>query len=900
MSGYTRVDDLTHLVGPLTEESIVKCLQTRFYSQQYQTKLGAGLVSVNPFHHCQGSKHQDQVPVNCLLQGAVHNILAHHADSGHSQVVLVSGESGSGKTYCALQLLRQLFEEAGGGTQADIFKHVSATMTVLGSLGSAATVANTESTRVGVYIENLTSDCVIYRTKIHCLYVDQGRVSNVPRGEKNYHIFYQMLAGLTNDEKVKFHLRGYSIHNLRYLSCGVLQTNETEDKLRFEAWKKSLSTMGIPVSDVLRVLSAVLLLGNVEFVEGAGLELEVVGNNEIKAVAALLGISGVSLYRGFTMRTRHAHGHISRTNTDARSANATRDALAQALYYRTLSAVIRRMNSLRRPMSDLTVSLESLESRSSKSSAQYSHRPDILSLDPGFADASSMQHGRKFSDGFVGILDLFGIELSEVNHLEQLCINLCAETMQNFYNIHVFRAPIEALHEEGIQLEIDIAFFDNTPIIELISSEGNGILSILENESAQPKSTVDEFAHQIRANHRINNYFFEPLPKVDQLFGIRHFAGRVVYDVSDFLQTNQDQIVDDIVAIFSKQNCNFGFVSYLFAKEVKSLNDNFQGPKGLKHRILPTFQQDTNSCDESRGSLCHDFQLRLDNLLKTVSHAKPHFVRCIKSNDRGEMDSFINETVVQQLRSLQVLESVQLMAGGLPHRMRYKTFKNRYQLFLPCDYMHRLECVQEECKAILSCFLRAMDNSKLPYISTQWTLGKKHIFYSEGTRQSLEAMRLERLHLAASKIQAHWRGSKVRRAWPLMRAHLRAKKSMSKSRMKLTPTPKPIEKVDPATLHKLCSMYGMNSKRKPQIPASRSYSIHDNMCIGLPQIRVMKENFPDNVPANQTVRKGEEVKVIGVSPQKGHLVAVYNSISYHIPYHLLELQGIPRHVGVDI
>ncbi|XP_046361529.2 unconventional myosin-IXb-like [Haliotis rufescens] len=776
-----RVDDLTHLVGPLTEDSIVRCLQARFYSQQYQTSVGPTLICLNPFHHvpspvvlqdCHQAGHQ--------LQGLVNTALSQHIDSGHSQLIVLSGEGGSGKTHCTMHILRLLYERSGGGTKTDMFRHLMAAMTVLRALASAETTCNTDSTRIGMYLENLTSDCMIYRTKIHGLFVDQGRVTYVPRREKNYHIFYQMLAGLSDEERVKLHLKGYSLHNLRYLSCGNLQQNVTDDMHRFDVWKSSLSVLGIPVMDILRVLAAILLLGNVEFVESPGMELEVVGNDEIKSVAALLGVSGVSLYRGFTTRTRHVHGHVSRSITDARSANSTRDALARALYYRTVSTVMKRVNSIRRQVSNLAQSMESLESKGSRNSAQYSHRPDILTTNPGDS-SSTIQHGRKFSDGFVGIMDLFGFELAEVNQLEQLCVNLCAEAMQNFYNSHMFRSPLEALHEEGIQPEIDIVHFNNMPVIELLSSQTNGIVSILDTLTAQPKTTVETFVQEIKARHMINNYFFEPLPKVERLFGIRHFSGRVVYDASNFLSTNQDQVPDDIVSIFSKQNCNFGFASHLFAREVKTMSDNGQGPRGTRYRILPTNHHDTGKSDEDcRGSLCYDFQLRLDSLLKSVVNAKPHFIRCVRSNDHGEMDSFSPETVIQQIRSLQILETVRLMAGGMPHRMRYKVFNVRYCLFLPQAAQLPLQSPQEECRTILTSFLRAMDNSMLPYVSTQWTLGKKHLFYSEGTRQSLEGMRQERLHDAAAKIQACWRGSKVRRVWPEVRARLRTRKSSEK------------------------------------------------------------------------------------------------------------------------
>ncbi|KAI8494719.1 TRAFAC class myosin-kinesin ATPase super [Branchiostoma belcheri] len=344
---FSHMTDLIHLAGPLTEDAILRTLQSRFYSGEYYTNIGPITVLANPYNcsfpdvalHADPRRHQ---PLHRVAKDTVKQQL----ETGHSQVVIFSGENGSGKTYCSQLLLRQLFDVAGGGPETDAFKHLSAAFTVLRSIGSAKTATNSESSRM-------------------------SRVVHPARHEKNFHIFYQMLAGLTPEERVKLHLQGYSAYNLKYLSCGQLLCDDMEDRYRFEAWRSSLSVLGIPFADVMRVLAAVLLLGNIEFVEGDGLELDVQGNNEIKSVAALLGVSGVSLYRGLTTRTHNVRGQVFKSLADAATANQIRDALAKALYSRTLNAIVRRANSVRRPASNSGTN-------SSDSSESVQNDPDVV------------------------------------------------------------------------------------------------------------------------------------------------------------------------------------------------------------------------------------------------------------------------------------------------------------------------------------------------------------------------------------------------------------------------------------------------------------------------------------------------------------------------------------------
>ncbi|KAJ8318178.1 hypothetical protein KUTeg_003269, partial [Tegillarca granosa] len=769
MSVYASIEDLTLLVGPLTEESVVRCLQSRFYSQAFQTRIGPVVVTLNSNRH-----RPSPTLVQCsrmLLKKQYPSILIQETHRPSF------GESGGGKTFCAMQLLRQLFDIVGGGPGTDAFKHLSATLTVLQSLCSATTISNLESSR-GMFVENFITDAAIYRTKIHAFPLDR------------------MLAGLSIEEKAKLHLTGYSVHNLRYLSSGITSQNEAEDKSRFDAWKNCLSVLGIPFSDVMRILSSVLLLGNVEFVEGTGLELDIRSRQ-------LLHYWEYQVLPYIEALRQEQETPGDRCANHLQMANVTRDSLAKALYCRTMTAILKRANSLRRPTSNSL----------SDSTESNLHQVSNVSLSSKNSAFNRLGSSRSFDkstkvDGFISIVDMFGFEISEVNRLEQLCINLCAETMQHYYNTHIFKSTSQALQEEDIRVETEVAYFDNEPILELLSSQRSGIFHILDTECTQPRT------------------FFEPLTKSKTVFGVRHFAGRVLYDATNFLPSNRDILPDDIISIFSKQNCNFGFASHLFAQEIKHTSDN---------------------------------------LLKTLVHSKPQFVHCIKTNDHGEMDLFDKDVVIRQLRSLQLLETVRLMAGGIPHRMRYRAFNNRYGIFLAKKNPYLIESQQNYCKEILNSFLRAMDESKLPYVSTQWTIGKKHLFFSELTRQHLEAMRTEKINNAVAKIQAYWRGWKCRKEWPSRKKQLLAEKDFLKS-------------VQPKQRRNV---------KTPEIPFSRTYSVIDKVRLGYPQVRIMKGDYPIEPKNGQALYRGDEVGVVGPSQNRGHLIVEKGDVCLDVPYSLL-------------
>ncbi|XP_077297519.1 unconventional myosin-IXb-like dachs [Arctopsyche grandis] len=817
-------------------------------------------------------------------------------------------------------LLRQLFDVAGGGPETDAFKHLAAAFTVLRSLGSAKTASNSESSRIGQFIEVQVTDGALYRTKIHCYFLDQTRVIKPLPNEKNYHIFYQMLAGLTHEDRVKLNLNGYSPQNLRYLQMGDTRQNDSEDSARFQAWKACLGVLGIPFLDVVRVLAAVLLLGNIQFVDGHGLEVDIKGESELNAVANLLGVPGPSLFRGLTTRTHNARGQLVKSVCDANMSNMTRDSLAKALYCRTVATIVRRANSLKRLGSTLgTLSSDSNESVHNQGEVASQHASTV----GGNAGSKSMtalnNAVRHATDGFIGILDMFGFEDPKPSQLEHLCINLCAETMQHFYNTHIFKSSIESCREEGIQCDLEVDYVDNVPCIDLISSLRTGLLSMLDVECSI-RGTAESYIAKMKVQHKANTRLFEPKPLEPRLFGIQHFAGKVIYDASGFLDTNKDVVPDDLVAIFYKHTCNFGFATHLFGSELKALYSCETVPRGVSFRISPTSHTDLLNGDEPVSTLTQDFHTRLDNLLRTLVHARPHFVRCIRSNQSETPMRFDRATAIRQIRSLQILETVNLMAGGYPHRMRFKAFNTRYRLLAPFSQLRRVEeKATEDCLLILQHAVNSASKQEDIVVSTNYALGKRHIFLSEGIRQQLEKMRTDTRQRSATIIQSTWRGWHLRKRFATLRkgqvtgrvtngngivgamsgvapAVTGRTAAITSARPRPqpiagTPPPDPTDKCDTKMIQQTCNLFGLDLERPPPVPPSRPYTVAGSLKLGYPQTRLMKLNFPDlpEGSCDYVLRKGDTVIVVGASPRRGHLIVEHNNTTLHVPFQYMEL-----------
>ncbi|XP_048575754.1 unconventional myosin-IXb isoform X2 [Nematostella vectensis] len=885
------VEDLINLPGPVTEHAISRALHQQVAFGNNMVKLGPVLLSVNTYapHTHQGVLQSPQ-DRKCL-QNIVKQVLREMSDTSHPQVFVMSGCNGSGKSWLSHALVRQIMEESEGGLDTDICKHFLASYTVLQSLGCSKTASNSNSTRIGQLMEFYFTGGTVSKTKIQCFPLVGSRVTNPSPGERNFHIFYQLLAGITQEERAKLHLQGYAAQNLQYLNQSSLPSDSEEAVLRakFERWRTGLAALTIKFDDVQRILAAILLLGNVQFVEGEGMELDVKGNNEIKAVAALLGVSGVSLYRGLTTKTKTLRGQVLRSLCDPEMANQNRDSLAQALYLRTVAAIARRINSFKRQSSPV---INGSPHGSFESLRTPPLSPEVLDVTArvGLSDGllktppQGIPNGTHIGtlvpgvSGLVSVMDMFGFENCEVNGLNQICVNLCAETIQHFYNTRIFKTTEEYCREEGLLSELDLDYIDNAACIELLTCQSAGVLTLMDKECLLAKGSQEEFLQEVRDHHSDSEWFFDPDPN-STAFGVCHYADNVVYETEGLLDKNRDTIPDDIICVFSRQNCSFGFATHLFMSDLRTTQGQAASPKGVLHRISPSQGQDSGSspsiADLGLTTFYQDVQSKLDGLVKTLVQARPWFIRCIRGNAREEPARFDRNTVNQQLRALQVFETLQMLQSSFANHEKFQYFISRYGFLCPSRIIGHEESGAEDCKNILESVLSAGDVSMATHLFGSYALGKNYVFFSEPMKVQLELRHDKWRESAAITPQAHSMAANIKH-----------------SRPPSVPTDKEL-RVDTKTAEETCCLYGLDMTAPPPVPKSRLYTIQGNMKMGFPQTRIMKQDFTGG-SSEVLFHKGEVVKVLSASRKRGYLIAEHkNGSNIPIPHQLMELKSSP-------
>ncbi|XP_064406654.1 unconventional myosin-IXb-like [Halichondria panicea] len=823
--------DLADLNGPLTVEAILQTLQQRFINRQCYTWVGPVLLAVNSFEAPSPTTH-------AVLKRLVENVLSEL--SSKPRALLFNGLSGAGKTFTADQVLLKMFQTAHKSDWLqNLRKYWQVSSVVLKALGSAATAGNKESSRIGRMVDFGFAGQIITKVKINCFFLDQTRVVGTKQSEQNFHIFYQLLAGLTPEERNKLALSYHEPRTLHYLSQG-LEPRESQQVLanHFEAWKSSLAQLGIPLTDVVKVLVAVLLLGNVLFYEAKNQELSMQGADELGAVAGLLGVQPQQLQQGLTLRTYASErGEAVQAPCSAAASNGARDALAKSLYIRTIVAILRRINTL-------------LRGAAQRSQGSQPPPPD---------------------DATLHVVDMFGFENAEVNSLEALCGNLVSESLQDYYTRSLFRATVDQCNAEGVDPLFESSLYDHTPCLTLLGGGVGGshtLTHLINQETLSPRVSSEDIRVRLRARFHTNKSFLPPGGS-SSTFAIRHFAGDVVYDIYSLLNANADTIADDIVATFNTKECNFGFVAHLFAVELNRDLHSDGTPKGQMCRLTPAYLQHSPHESKPPTTFIQDFQANFKDALTVLNSCQPFFVRCIKSNPDQTPGQFDRDYVSGQIQTLAVFETVDLVQTGFLHFMSFDDFIGKYCTLVP-DYvplpnMHPAE-VLEGMLAALSRVLEEVELSQEHY-----AIGNTQIFLNEELFRCLEHMRLLILNRAAVRIQAAVRRFLCRQHWPQLMVSLRAARLQGEAQTKLTKTVPPV------------------APNGEKVYTVRNYTIVGSYKVGFPQWRVMKCCYPEG----GLLRPGDEVYVLGRSHKRGYLIVEHQGAQIHMPHQYTELRLTP-------
>ncbi|CAH8261127.1 unnamed protein product [Arabidopsis lyrata] len=622
------VDDLMQL-SYLNEPSVLYNLNYRYNQDMIYTKAGPVLVAVNPFKEVPlyGNryieayrKRSNESPhVYAIADTAIREMIRDEVN----QSIIISGESGAGKTETAKIAMQYLAALGGGsGIEYEILK----TNPILEAFGNAKTLRNDNSSRFGKLIEiHFSESGKISGAQIQTFLLEKSRVVQCAEGERSYHIFYQLCAGASPALKEKLNLT--SAHEYKYLGqSNCYSINGVDDAERFHTVKEALDIVHVSKEDqesVFAMLAAVLWLGNVSFtVIDNENHVEPVADESLSTVANLIGCTINELTLTLSKRNMRVRNDTIVQKLTLPQAIDARDALAKSIYSCLFDWLVEQINK-------------------------------------------SLAVGKRRTGRSISILDIYGFESFDKNSFEQFCINYANERLQQHFNRHLFKLEQEEYIQDGIDWT-RVDFEDNQDCLSLFEKKPLGLLSLLDEESTFPNGTDLTLANKLKQHLHSNSCFRGDKGK---LFTVVHYAGEVTYETTGFLEKNRDLLHSDSIQLLSSCSCLLpqAFASSMLIQSEKPV-------------VGPLYK--AGGADSQRLSVATKFKSQLFQLMQRLGNTTPHFIRCIKPNNIQSPGVYEQGLVLQQLRCCGVLEVVRISRSGFPTRMSHQKFSRRYGFLL--------------------------------------------------------------------------------------------------------------------------------------------------------------------------------------------------------------------------
>ncbi|XP_057898075.1 unconventional myosin-Ia isoform X1 [Melospiza georgiana] len=707
------------LLDPLTEESLVQTLQERFRRRDIYTYIGNVVISVNPYQSLPiYTPEKVEEYRNCSFFAVKPHIYAIADDAYRSlrdrdrdQCILITGESGAGKTEASKLVMSYVAAVSSKGEEVNKVKEqLLQSNPVLEAFGNAKTVRNDNSSRFGKYMD------IEFDFKgeplggvISNYLLEKSRIVRHVKGERNFHIFYQLLAGASPQLLQQLKLRQDCGH-YGYLDREGSSLPGMDDAANFHAMQDAMRIIGFSPTEVielLQVTAVVLKLGNVQLsssFQASGMEACSISEpQELHEICELIGLDPGALERALCSRTVKARDEAVLTTLTVPQGYYGRDALAKNIYSRLFDWLVKRINA-------------SIQVKSDKQ--------------------------RKV----MGVLDIYGFEIFQDNGFEQFIINYCNEKLQQIFILMTLKEEQEEYVREGIQWT-PVEFFDNSIICNLIENNTTGILAMLDEECLRPgvvnEDTFLTKLNQLLATHkhyesketqnarRVTDASLPP-----RCFRIHHYAGKVTYNVTGFIEKNNDLLFRDLSqAMWAAQHA---LLRSLFPEG---------DPQKVSLKLPPTagFQ----------------FKSSVAMLMKNLYSKNPNYIRCIKPNDTKSAMVFTPELVLAQVRYLGLLENVRVRRAGYAFRQLYGPFLQRYKMLNAQTWPCWDRGDREGTEVLLA---------GLQFPAEELAFGHTKIFIrSPRTLFDLERRRQERVAELATLIQKMFRGWRCRIQYQLMR-----------------------------------------------------------------------------------------------------------------------------------
>ncbi|XP_053087667.1 myosin VIa isoform X2 [Pangasianodon hypophthalmus] len=655
----------------LNEATLLNNIRVRYSKDKIYTYVANILIAVNPYYDIPKLYSPDTIQ---QYRGRSLGTLPPHvyaiADKAYrdmkvlkmSQSIIVSGESGAGKTENTKFILRYLTMSYGTGQ--DIDERIVEANPLLEAFGNAKTVRNNNSSRFGKFVEiHFNGKNAVVGGFVSHYLLEKSRICTQGQDERNYHVFYRLCAGAPEDIREKFHLS--SPNSFRYLNRGctryfatkdtdqkILQNRKSPEHLKagplkdpllddngdFNRMVVAMKKIGLDDAeklDLFRVVAGVLHLGNIDFEEAGstsgGCNLKRQSSQALQHCAELLGLDEEDLRVSLTTRVMlttagGAKDTSIKVPLKVEQANNARDALAKAVYSRLFDHVVTRVNQC-------------------------------------FPFESSAN--------FIGVLDIAGFEYFEHNSFEQFCINYCNEKLQQFFNERILKEEQELYQKEGLGVN-EVKYVDNQDCIDLVESKLVGILDILDEENRLPQPSDQHFTETVHSKHK--NHFRLSVPRKSKLtvhrnvrddegFIIRHFAGAVCYETSKFVEKNNDALHMSLGSLISESKDRF----------IRELFENSNSSKDVKQKAGKL----------SFISVGNKFKTQLNILLDKLRSTGSGFIRCVKPNLKMVSHRFEGSQILSQLQCSGMVSVLDLMQGGFPSRAPFHELYNMYKQYMP-------------------------------------------------------------------------------------------------------------------------------------------------------------------------------------------------------------------------
>ena len=740
----------------LNDASVLHNLRVRYNEDLIHTYSGLFLVVVNPYKWIKmytpeiiemyRGRRRNEVHPHVYAVGD--EAYRHMLRTKRNQSILITGESGAGKTENTKKVIQYLATIAGKASQGGkLEEQILQVNPMLEAFGNAKTNKNDNSSRFGKFIRiQFNAGGIICGTKIEVYLLEKSRVVYQGPGERGFHIFYQLPLGATAEQKKRYSLGG---DNWGY------RTHPSQNKLAsmddVEEWKHTIHAMEVIGLDeeeedaVFKVIAGIMHCGNLEYKSSYGSDGANIANADVlQTVADLWGVDAKVFEKALVKPRIKAGRSFVEKHLDVETAKASREALCKSIYERVFLWLVQKLNLVLEADRECT---------------------------------------------FIGVLDIAGFEIFEFNSFEQLCINFTNEKLQQFFNDHMFKLEQEEYAKEKIDWTYIDFGVDSAQTIALIEKKPNSVLSFLDEESIFPNATSKSLIAKLNTLGK-KNPKYQPVKFKDLSFAISHYAGDVPYDVTDWITKNKDPLQNDIAVSLKASTSNF--ISTLFTDTNLDPLERMAALKAKAAAARETGTRSRGSRSGSRGgsnskggasfmTVSQAYKAQLLDLMTTLRATHPSFIRCIIPNLKKQTHNIVCELMLEQLACNGVLEGIKISRKGYPNRVAYGEFVKRY--YLLHDTIRRNEAeTKDATKTIMDSLSAGLEkeldeNHERPL----YQFGMTKAFFRHGVLAYLEEAREKKLGDMVVSIQSAARAWIARSAYKKIGHQTAAAKTLQKN-----------------------------------------------------------------------------------------------------------------------